>query len=108
MNFALTKDADKTLCEIYTHYLNRRDDGIDRKTAKDFYDKSNWPDPDWLTPDGRESLSELKRAGMIRMDIFGGFCLEDNAVLYMESRFKRGVAEVLEHLAALKAVIPFV
>lgn len=36
MDVTLTKDADKTLCEIYVAYLNRRSDGVPKSVAKDF------------------------------------------------------------------------
>ena len=98
MEIKLTKDADKTLCEIYAVYLNRRADGVPKRVAKDFSDKSKWPDPDWQTPDGEETLSELCRAKMIEMYIVEGFSLTDAAIIYMENRFKNGVSEVLEYV----------
>lgn len=104
----LTKDADKTICEIYAQYLNRRDDGATKRVAKDFSDKGKWPDPDWATEDGQETLNELKRAGMISRDILGGFQLKDEAIVYMENRFKNGLHEVLQYLSKVKDIInPF-
>lgn len=41
MDIQLTKDADKTLCEIYVNYLNRRADGIPKKVAKEFLNKED-------------------------------------------------------------------
>ena len=75
MSVQLTKDADKTLCEIYAAYLNRRANGESKRAAKDFPEESQFPDPDWATPDGAESLAELKRAGLLKLYIYGGFCL---------------------------------
>lgn len=106
MDVTLTKDADKTLCEIYAAYLNRRDDGTPKNVAKDFSDKNQWPDPDWTTPDGRESLAELKRAGMIEIYILGGFALTDAAIIYMENRFKNGLSEVLEWIGKITSALP--
>lgn len=107
MDVQLTKDADKTLCEIYAAYLNRRSTGDPKRVAKDFPDEDQFPDPDWTTPDGQESLEELKRAGMIRRYIYGGFCLEDSAIIYMENRFQKGASEVLDWLEKIKSAVPF-
>lgn len=105
MDIQLTKDADKTLCEIYVNYLNRRADGIPKKVAKEFLNENEWPDPDWHTPDGKESLAELQRAGMIGQDILDGFWLKDEAIIYMENRFKNGLSEVLEYVGKLVSPI---
>lgn len=108
MEIKLTKDADKTLCEIYAAYLERRSSGLSKGSAKDFAEKRDWPDPDWQTPDGEESLRELSHSGMIEMFIMGGFRLTDDAIIYMENRFKNGLSDALEWLGKIKNAIPFV
>jgi hypothetical protein len=107
MDIQLTKDTDKTLCEIYLEYLKRISNGSTKRAAKDFADASKFPDPDWTTPDGKESLTELKRAGMIKMYHNFGFCIEDKAIIYMENRFKNGLSEVLDWTGKIKSAIPF-
>jgi len=107
MSVQLTKDADKTLCEIYAAYLNRRANGEPKRAAKDFPEESQFPDPDWATPDGVESLAELKRAWLLKLYIYGGFCIEDQAIIYMENRFKNGLSEVLDWIGKIKSAIPF-
>lgn len=111
MSVELTKDADKMICEIYTAYTKRRSDGMPKRVAKDFADQKNWPSEYseiWTSKDGLESLSELKRAGLVKLYIYGGFFLNDGAIIYMENRFKNGASEVLEWLGKIKDSIPFV
>jgi len=111
MSVELTKDADKMICEIYADYMKRRADGASKSVAMDFSEKATWPEeylPDWSSEDGSASLAELKRAGMIKQYIYGGFALTDDAIIYMENRFKKGLSEVLNWLGQLKAAIPFV
>lgn len=111
MNIELTKDADKMICEIYAAYMKRRADGLPKRAAKDFADQSRWPTEysnGWNSEDGSETLTELKRAGLIKLYLYDGFSLNDEAIIYMEHRFKNGASEVLEWLGKLKSAIPFV
>lgn len=111
MNIELTKDADKMICEIYAAYMKRRAEGLPKRAAKDFVDQSRWPaeySKDWNSEDSSETLAELKRAGLIKLYLYGGFSLNDEAIIYMENRFKSGASEVLEWLGKLKSAIPFV
>lgn len=107
----LTKEADKLICEIYASYLERRKSGLDKRQAKDFAIKDKWPSEfckSWDSQDAKDSFSELKRAGFVKLYIGGGFMLESDAVVYMETRFQRGLSEVLERIAQIKSIIPFV
>ncbi len=111
LNVKLTKDADKILCEIYAAYIKRRADGTPKRAAKDFADQARWPvnySLEWRSEDGAEALAELKRAGMIKLYLYSGFCLNDEAIIYMENRFKNGISEVLDWLGKLKSAIPFI
>jgi hypothetical protein len=106
----LTKDADQMICEIYSVYLERHTNGVPKRQAKDFADQSLWPEKyraRWMSPDGKDTLKELKDAGFIRYFIYGGFELTNETILYMENRFKNGISEVLEWLGKIKNVIPF-
>lgn len=110
MGIELTKDADKMLCEVYAAYLDRRSEGIPKRSAKDFADKEKWPSTytsEWISEDGVDTLRELKRAGMVKLYLYGGFCLEDSAIVYMENRFKNGISEVLEWIGKIKSAVPF-
>lgn len=111
MSVKLTKDADKMICEIYAAYMKRRTDGVPKRAAKDFADQARWPaeySKEWDSEDGSESLAELKRAGLIKLYLYGGFSLNDEAIIYMENRFKNGLSEVLDWLGKFKSAIPFV
>lgn len=39
--------------------------------------------------------------------IYDGFCLNDEAIIYMENRFKNGASEVLDWLGKVRSAIPF-
>lgn len=110
MEITITKDTEKALCEIYAAYLNRRADGFSRNSAKSFPDKAAWPKEyltEWSNPDFRDCLSELKRAGLVKLFINGGFELLDPAIIYMEQRFQRDISKVLDWLAKVKSAVPF-
>lgn len=110
MDVKLTKDSDKMLREIYASYLERRAAGVPKGAAKDFADETQWPEDyadSWKSPNAGESLAELKRAGMIKLFIIGGFKLTDDSIIYMENRFKNGLSEVLKTFGEIKSAIPF-
>lgn len=110
MEVKLTKDADQIICEIYSVYLERRANGAPKRQAKNFADQSLWPEKyraEWMSQDGRDTIKELKEAGFVRYFIYGGFELQDEAVRYMENRFKNGISEVLGWLGKIKGAIPF-
>ena len=97
----LTKDADKLCCSVYKSYLSQRKEGVSKANAKhflcDFYNGipvlSSWSDDDI-----DETLDELKRAGFIKKYVDGGFLLQDSFIIYMENRFKNGLAEVTDFI----------
>lgn len=98
----LTKDADKLLCCAYKMYLERRKSGSSKDVAKefekDFYlsDKHlcNWQDDDVL-----DTIYELYKADLIRVDIAGNFALKPSAIIYMENRFKNGLNEITDFVS---------
>lgn len=110
MEINLSKDADKSICLIYKEYLRRRKSGSDKKSAKDFFYREQWPD-DFTEKGGisdfLDTLRELQNAGFIRRTMGGGFYLEDDGVIYMEQRFPNGLAQVLDWLGKFKSAIPF-
>lgn len=111
MEVRLTKDADKQICLIYKEYLFRIKDGATKRQAKDFSDQTKWPESfldEFSKADFSETMMELKNAGLIKRYIYGGFMLEDNAVIYMENRFPNGASQVLDWIAKIKNLIPFV
>ncbi|MCM1232857.1 MAG: hypothetical protein NC489_22255 [Ruminococcus flavefaciens] len=98
----ITKDAETIICFIYKLYLERRKSGESksgsRRFSDDFY-KSDRKLSKWHENDVYECLTELKRKGYIKMYINGDIELLDNTIVYMESRFKNGLSEVLEVLS---------
>ena len=108
---SLSKDADKMICVIYKDYLEKRKNGASKSEAKDFRD---FPDrsgelfPKWNHSDIMDTFREVSKAFGIKMDIIGGFELNDAAIIYMENRFPDGLKQVLETLGAIKGIIPFI
>ena len=91
----LTKDADKLCCSVYKSYLSQRKEGVSKANAKHGIPVlSSWSDDDI-----DETLNELKRAGFIKKYVDGGFQLQDSFIIYMENRFKNGLAEVTDFIA---------
>lgn len=111
IDITLTKDADKLLCLIYKDYLDRRANGLPKSFAKAYPERTDWPKAltdHFSVEDVRDTLRELKSAGLVRSYSFSGFALSDKAIVYMEKRFPSGVAQVLDWLAKIKSVVPFV
>lgn len=100
----LTKDADKLICCIYKEYLEKRKSGnskVDSKNfSSDFY-KNIKVISSWNSADISDTLRELKTAGFIKLYLHGSFVLNDNAIIYMENRFKAGITEVTKYIADL-------
>lgn len=109
MDMKLTKDADKMLCEIYAAYLERRERGATKQQARDFLAKDNWPKKyaeQWGSPDGLDTLRELRKAGFVRTVSFYGFRLETAAIAHMESRFEDKLSSVLEWISKFTSMLP--
>ncbi len=104
----LTKDADKMLCCLYKEYLQRIKYGNSKSSSRFFkmeYTKSDSILSQWHHDDVCATRNELKNNGLLKVQISGNFELTDNAISYMENRFKSGIAEVTKHLANLVAEI---
>ena len=98
----MTKDADKLLCCIYKIYLERRKSGMSKSDSKEFQDdfyKSDNHLSSWSDDDISDTLEELKNNNHVSLFIDGSFTLENDAIIYMENRFKNGLTEVLEILS---------
>lgn len=99
---SISKDADKLLCVLYKEFLNRRKNGFTKMDARRF--KSGTiptlePITNWQATDVTDAMMELARANLLRI-LLGGDCdLNDQAIIYMENRFKDGLKEVLSFLA---------
>lgn len=110
MDNALTKDAEKMLAQIYKTYLERRKDGVQKSKAKDFTVLESWPPEyaeEWCSADANETMNELRRVGFIKRGLDRKFVLCDEAIVYMEGRFKRGLSDVTDFLSKLFSAFPF-
>lgn len=110
MDSALTKDAEKMLAQIYKTYLERRKDGVQKSKAKDFTVLESWPPEyaeEWCSADANETMNELRRIGFIKKGLDRKFVLCDEAIVYMEGRFKRGLSDVTDFLSKLFSAFPF-
>ena len=100
----LTKDADKLVCFMYKSYLEKRKAGINKINAlhfelsdiKTFKICSSWSDSD-----NKVTVAELKRTGLGKTYINGGFSANEQFIIYMENRFKDGLTGVVDFISKL-------
>lgn len=111
----LTKEADALLCLLYKSYLEKRENGLSKAHAKHFGSSLDIQASlvTKMSPeDTDETCWELGRLGMLNIqeadDIAYFNILTDQAIIYMENRFKGKVSEVLDYLGKIKGIIPFV
>lgn len=112
MSYSLTNDSDYLLCVLYRHYKDRRKNGISKNKAKFFggseYIFNNLL-PEWTFEDVDETCRELSRAGLLNCkyadNVVWTASLSDDAIIYMENRFKNGISEVIDNIARLKSLI---
>lgn len=100
----LTKDADKMLCCLYKEYLQRIKSGSSKSSSKFFnmeYTSTDNVLSQWHNDDVCATRSELSKKGLLKAYMSGNFELTDEAVSYMENRFKNGLSEVIKYLADL-------
>lgn len=86
----------------YRQYCISVSNKISKQFKADFYKEiktlSNWSDDDIS-----DSLVELKQAHFIKMNIIGGFIIEDALIIQMENRFKSSLSEITKYIADLVA-----
>lgn len=112
MEYSLTKDSDYLLCVLYRYYKDRRKSGMSKAEAKHLggskYIFLHFLS-EWTFEDVDETCRELDRAGLLNCsyadNIVWDATLSDNAIIYMENRFKNGISEVIETIANLKSLI---
>ena len=102
----LTRDSKRLLCLLYKLYLERVDNGISKSSARYMGGSEHIRQcclPEESLENVDDSCWELLRAGML--DGFGAddmVCeseLTDQAIIHMETRFQKGMKELLEFLA---------
>lgn len=53
---------------------------------------------EWMDDDIKETVAEIKRAGLGTMYLDGSFMANDQFIIYMENRFKNGLSEVVDFI----------
>lgn len=111
----LTKESDYLICILYKTYLQSRKSGNSKYKARFFgssHDIHNKLLSKWMVEDVDETCRELARAGVVEClyadDIAYEVVLNDAGIIYMEERFKNNIKSVLDYLAKIKSLIPFV
>lgn len=113
-NTKLTRDADALICVLYKSYIDRRKSGISKIEARYFAGSDYIHETlmaKWSFEDVDETCRELSRAEFLLCrygdDVVCDAMLTDEAIIYMENRFKDGLASLLDHLEKLWALIPW-
>lgn len=100
----LTKDADKLLCCIYKIYLERLENKVDKDTAKlfelNFYTTEKRISS-WSEENITDSLDELENQNMLETYSDYSFILTASGIVYLENRFSKKLAEVLDYLSKI-------
>ena len=112
MDVKLTKDADALVCLMYKRFLELRDNGISREEAKFFGGYLAVRDavmPTANPDDVADYCRELDTAELLRVCYGDGkpsfIWFQDDAIVYMEGRFKSGLSDVLDYLSKIRTVL---
>lgn len=84
MDIRLTKDGKKSIAKIYKAYLDRKNNGESKSSAR-YFDKFN-PSFEEFINSVKEDIGELKEAGFLNVSISGGFELSYSGIVYMENQ----------------------
>ena len=98
----LSKDSYQLLCIIYKEYLTRRNSDIPKSRAK-YFDSASFVQtslcPYLTLDDVEESLRELGTAGFLHNfyadNTVYSIVLENDAIVFMENRFKKALLKLL-------------
>lgn len=115
MDIELTKDSDYLICFLYKNYLQKRNSGIPKSQAKNVGSAEDIRQeifPKWSLDDVEETCRELARVDMLHCfnadNTIYMAILSDNAIIYMENRFENKVNKVIDYIAKIKSMIPFI
>lgn len=112
MNLKITRDADAFICVLYREYLSARKSGRTIEQAQFFEDDINIQSrffPKWHLEDITHLCFYLEEKGLL--DVFEAdvraykVYLSDAGIVYMESRFPDGIAQVLSTIATLASLV---
>jgi len=111
----LTNDAEYLVCSLYKEYLEKRKNGESKVDAKMMGDSARIHRElmsEWTFEDVDETCCELSRAGFLDCkfgdDVVYFSVLSDTAIIYMENRFKNNLGKVIDNIAKIKSLIPFI
>ncbi|MBP1907065.1 hypothetical protein J2Z32_003730 [Paenibacillus turicensis] len=115
MNIEITKESDALICLLYKKYSLARKDGATKEEAIAFgssLDIFNNIAPKWNESDVDSACRELGKAKLLDIPVFADdiawqVSLSDKGIVYMENRFKDGLNGLLDYLAKIKSIIPF-
>ena len=92
------------------HISSRRKSGVQKRklrTSQCLKTGLQSTKEEWLSTDANETMNELQRIGFIKKGFDRKFVLCDEAIIYMEGRFKRGLSDVADFLSKLLSALPF-
>lgn len=95
----LSKNSEKYLCYVYKEYLKRRKNNVPDVDARTFSDSFSVKQLKLPASDIELLLQELNSKKYIKRNIIGDFKLSDDAIVYMENRFKNDAKEILDILS---------
>lgn len=113
MDIELTKDADYLLCVLYDAYRQRRKQDIPALDAKTFGGSEQIQEQyiqNWPTHDIDDAASALCKKGLleglwVEASKLGESMLTDDAIAYMEHRFKRNFDQLLRYIGELRTIL---
>lgn len=93
----MTKETEKAFKILYCEYKHRRKSGIPKSTAMEFEDgciQRLSAFQSWLADDIGHALQELKKAGYVKIFIYGDCALTEAGLEFMENKPKEFFAEL--------------
>jgi hypothetical protein len=104
----LTKDSKELLAIIYKEYLDKINNGIDKRTAKTIpggSDELSRLAPTWLYADLKETMCELQRKNFLKCQkasnkIYHAW-ITDELIIYMETVIPRTAKKILSAMDIL-------
>lgn len=93
----MTKETERAFKILYCEYKRRRKSGYSKSTAVEFEDGSIQKlcaFKSWIPDDIRYALQELKRAGYVKIFIYGDCTLTEAGLEFMENKPKEFFSEL--------------
>ncbi|MGY3766904.1 hypothetical protein ACWOAH_10295 [Vagococcus vulneris] len=112
----LTNDSKYLLASMYKLYIEKRKNGLSKDEATNFNDSGYLHKevmPRWSIEDVIYSCRELKKCEFLTYTFYGEnhlilITMTPRAISLMESQFKDKVDSVIDYVAKIKGLIPFI